>query len=69
MTPNRPRVANDTPYRRIDEMRMSAAEREVAKAQLWAGEQIAEGLCELAAALRAGAAYVARHLRATSPQH
>ena len=64
--------ANDTLYRRIDEMRMSVNDREAAKAQFRAGERIADGLCDLLVAIRSQAAFIARYVRnarAASPQH
>jgi hypothetical protein len=64
--------AHDTLYRRIDEMPISVADREAAKAQLRAAIRFADALCGLVAALRAGAVTVARPLRAArraSPQH
>jgi len=72
MNSNQRRPANDTPYARIDQMRMSVTDREIAKAQMWAGERLADGLCELVMAIRSSAAYIARHVRtarAASPQH
>jgi hypothetical protein len=72
MTSNQRVLANDSLYRRIDEMRMSVTDREIAKAQMWAGERIADGVCEFLDAVRSGAAHVARHVRnarAASPQH
>jgi hypothetical protein len=65
-------LANDTLYRRIDEMKMSAPDREYAKAQLRAGERMADDFCDLLAALRSCAEFIvrnARAARAASPQH
>jgi hypothetical protein len=72
MKPVQRTLANDTLYRRIDEMPISVIDRESAKAQLRAAERIADGFCDLVAALRSGAATIARHVRAVwaaSPQH
>jgi hypothetical protein len=65
-------LGNDTLYRRIDDMQMSAADRARAKAQLRAAEGFADVLCGTLAAIRSSAAFVARHVRtalAPSPQH
>ncbi len=72
MTSNQRHLARETLYRRIDDMPMSVVDREAAKAQLRAAESIADGLCDLVAAVRSGAATIARHvraIRAASPQH
>ena len=72
MKSNQRLLANETLYRRIDEMPISVIERESAKAQLRAAERVADSLCDLAAAVRWGTAAIARHvraLRAASPQH
>jgi hypothetical protein len=72
MTSNQRLLANETLYRRIDDMRMGVTDREAAKAQLRAADSIADGLCDLVAAVRSGAAAVARQVRAmrtASPQH
>ncbi len=64
--------ARDSLYARIDGMRMSAADREHAKAQLRAAERFADGVWHAVMAIRAGAAFVSRQLQsggAASPQH
>jgi hypothetical protein len=65
-------TAKHTLYRRIDEIQMSTADRELAKAQLRAAEDLADVMCGALAAIRSSIAFVARHVRtalATSPQH
>jgi hypothetical protein len=72
MTTTRRPPSNDLLYRRIDEMPMSVADRERAKARLQTGERFADAVCELSAAIRAGARFVGRRARtafAPSPQH
>jgi hypothetical protein len=64
--------ARDSLHARIDEMQMSAADREHAKAQLRAAERFADGVWHAVMALRAGAAFIARQLKsgvAASAQH
>lgn len=65
-------LVNDTPYRRIDAMKMSGSDRELAKARLRTGERFADAICIASAAIRACMAFVARQVRtaiAPSPQH
>jgi len=65
-------LANDTLYRRIDEMPMNVTDREFAKAQLRATDTFVDGIASLAAGMRSTGARFSRHVRialTTSPQH
>jgi hypothetical protein len=63
MKPVQRPLANDTLYRRIDEMPISITDRELAKARLQTGDRFAEAICELGGAIRSCAAFVARRVR------
>jgi hypothetical protein len=66
------KLANDTLYRRIDELPMSTTDRRIAKAQLRDADDFVDGVFSLVAAMRSTAARVSRHVRlalTASPQH
>ena len=66
------KFANDTLYRRIDEMPMNVTDRQFAKAQLRDADDFVDGVFSLVAAMRSTAARVSRHVRialTASPQH
>jgi hypothetical protein len=65
-------LANNTLYRRIDEMPMNVTDREFAKAQLRASDIFVDDIASLGTAMRSMAARVSRHVRialTASPQH
>jgi hypothetical protein len=63
-------LTTDELFRRIDEMPMSAGDREQAKANLRTAEAIAEGLSRIVTAIRSLAASIApRSTRRSAPRN
>jgi len=65
-------LANNTLYRRIDEMPMSTTDRRFAKARLRGADEFVDGVFSLVAAMRSTTVRVSRHVRialSPSPQH